>query len=208
MKKLLLLLAGLLFAVLPSNSQETESTSYRVSEVGITKVEALTEGDYIIYAVPGGTGKNPAYVGYRDNNDDSKGKVFIKPGLDVSTGEVSDVNYIWTVTKDTEGNISIALKSAPEEKFWTKDSKWGNNMSGTDKAIYIPENNDGTNTGISLRLKDIIKTGANASTTSPAYVCCNLTNTSNEYCLSYWEGKTGSTKFTFPKIRNYHPIHD
>ena len=201
MKKLLLLLAGLLFAVLPSKAQETESTSYRVSEVGITKVEALTEGDYIIYAVPGGTGKNPAYVGYRDNNDDSKGKVFIKPGLDVSTGEVSDVNYIWTVTKDTEGNISIALKSAPEEKFWTKDSKWGNNMSGTDKAIYIPENNDGTNTGISLRLKDIIKTGANASTTSPAYVCCNLTNTSNEYCLSYWEGKTGSTKFTFYKLQ-------
>ena len=204
MKKLLLLLAGLLFAVLPSKAQETESTSYRVSEVGITKVEALTEGDYIIYAVPGGTGKNPAYVGYRDNNDDSKGKVFIKPGLDVSTGEVSDVNYIWTVTKDAEGNISIALKSAPEEKFWTKDSQWGNNMSGTDKAIYIPENNDGTNTGISLRLKDIINTnGSNggSTTTSPAYVCCNLTNTSNEYCLSYWEGKTGSTKFTFYKLQ-------
>ena len=200
MKKLLLFLAGLLFAVLPSNSQETELKTYRISKVGITKVEALTEGDYIIYAVPGGTGKNPAYVGYRDNNDDPNGKIFIKPGLNVSTEVVSDENFIWTVTKDTEGNISIALKSAPEEKFWTKDSKWGNNMSGTDKAIYIPENNDGT-TGISLRLKDIINTGGNASTTSPAYVCCNFTNTNNEYRLSYWEGKTGSTKFTFYKLQ-------
>lgn len=181
MKKLLLFLAGLLFAVLPSKAQETESTSYRVSEIGITKVEALTEGDYIIYGTPDGTDKTPAYVSYW-NNDGNKGKVFIKPGLDVSTGEVSDVNYIWTVTKDAEGNISIALKSAPEEKFWIKDSQWNLNMSGTDKAIYIPENNDGTNTGISLRLKDIINTGGSnggSTTTHPAYVCCNITSTNN-----------------------------
>lgn len=200
MKKLLLLLAGLLFAVLPSKAQETESTSYRVSETGITKVEALTEGDYIIYGTPDGTDKTPAYVSYW-NNDGNKGKVFIKPGLDVSTGEVSDVNYIWTVTKDAEGNISIALKSAPEEKFWIKDSQWNDNMLGTDKAIYIPENNDGTNTGISLRLKDIINTNGGSTTTSPAYVCCNYTSTNNLYCLSYWEGKTGSTKFTFYKLQ-------
>lgn len=198
MKKLLLLLAGLLFAVLPSKAQ----TTYAVSQVGIMTPEELTEGDYIIYAIA--NNKTPGYVTNNDTYESGSGPVLIK-SLDLgTTRRVSDQNYIWTVTKNQEGKFSISLKS-DEKKFWRVDICWNKNMqSSEEKAWLVGESNTrNSDKGISFRLSEIIPKAQNQSTDKYPYIYCNglQPDESNVYRLSYWGEKENSILFIFYKVK-------
>ena len=193
MKKLLLLLAGLLFAILPSVAQ----TSYVVSSTGITKGEDLTSGDYLIYVIPDGT-KTPGYVHYSTTG--VSGRYYLTYPLNISSGIVSDPMYIWTVTKTPQNNFEVVLKSDPT-KFWIDDVKWGQNMTGSqNKAVLITEDSE---QGIKFRPAEEMKDNSNTTTLATnTYMNCNgPIGENNAYTsLSYWGGSNGAATFIFYKV--------
>ena len=192
MKKLLLLLAGLLFAVLPSVAQ----TSYVVSSTGITRGEDLTSGDYLIYVIPDGT-KTPGYVHYSTTG--VSGRYYLTYPLNISSGIVSDPMYIWTVTKTQQNNFEVVLKSDPT-KFWIDDVKWGQNMTGSqNKAVLITEDSE---QGIKFRPAEEMKDNSNTTLATNTYMNCNgPIGENNAYTsLSYWGGSNGAATFIFYKV--------
>ena len=192
MKKLLLLLAGLLFAVLPSVAQ----TSYVVSSTGITRGEDLTSGDYLIYVIPDGT-KTPGYVHYSTTG--VSGRHYLTYPLNISSGIVSDPMYIWTVTKTPQNNFEVVLKSDPT-KFWIDDVKWGQNMTGSqNKAVLITEDSE---QGIKFRPAEEMKDNSNTTLATNTYMNCNgPIGENNAYTsLSYWGGSNGAATFIFYKV--------
>lgn len=194
MKKLLLLLAGLLFAVLPSVAQ----TSYVVSSTGITRGEDLTSGDYLIYAIPDGT-KTPGYVHYYAPDDPNKSnRHYLTYPLDISSGIVSDPMYIWTVTKTPQNNFEVVLKSDPT-KFWIDDVKWGQNMTGSqNKAVLITEDSE---QGIKFRPAEEMNNNNGTSATNTYMNCNGPIGENNAYTsLSYWGGSNGAATFIFYKV--------
>lgn len=194
MKKLLLLLAGLLFAVLPSVAQ----TSYVVSSTGITRGEDLTSGDYLIYAIPDGT-KTPGYVHYYAPNDPNKSnRHYLTYPLDISSGIVSDPMYIWTVTKTPQNNFEVVLKSDPT-KFWIDDVKWGQNMTGSqNKAVLITEDSE---QGIKFRPAEEMNNNNGTSATNTYMNCNGPIGENNAYTsLSYWGGSNDAATFIFYKV--------
>lgn len=192
MKKLLLLLAGLLFAVLPSAAQIT----YAVNQNGITKGEDLTSGDYLIYVIPDGT-KTPGYVHYSTTG--VSGRHYLTYPLNISSGIVSDPMYIWTVTKTPQNNFEVVLKSDPT-KFWIDDVKWGQNMTGSqNKAVLITEDSE---QGIKFRPAEEMKDNSNITLATNTYMNCNgPIGENNAYTsLSYWGGSNGAATFIFYKV--------
>lgn len=192
MKKLLLLLAGLLFAVLPSVAQIT----YAVNQNGITKGEDLTSGDYLIYVIPDGT-KTPGYVHYSTTG--VSGRHYLTYPLNISSGIVSDPMYIWTVTKTPQNNFEVVLKSDPT-KFWIDDVKWGQNMTGSqNKAVLITEDSE---QGIKFRPAEEMKDNSNTTLATNTYMNCNgPIGENNAYTsLSYWGGSNGAATFIFYKV--------
>lgn len=192
MKKLLLFLAGLLFAVLPSAAQIT----YAVNQNGITKGEDLTSGDYLIYVIPDGT-KTPGYVHYSTTG--VSGRYYLTYPLNISSGIVSDPMYIWTVTKTPQNNFEVVLKSDPT-KFWIDDVKWGQNMTGSqNKAVLITEDSE---QGIKFRPAEEMKDNSNTTLATNTYMNCNgPIGENNAYTsLSYWGGSNGAATFIFYKV--------
>lgn len=192
MKKLLLLLAGLLFAVLPSAAQIT----YAVNQNGITRGEDLTSGDYLIYVIPDGT-KTPGYVHYSTTG--VSGRHYLTYPLNISSGIVSDPMYIWTVTKTPQNNFEIVLKSDPT-KFWIDDVKWGQNMTGSqNKAVLITEDSE---QGIKFRPAEEMKDNSNITLATNTYMNCNgPIGENNAYTsLSYWGGSNDAATFIFYKV--------
>lgn len=191
MKKLLLLLAGLLFAVLPSKAQ----TSYVVSSTGITRGEDLTSGDYLIYVIPDGT-KTPGYVHYSTTG--VSGRYYLTYPLNISSGIVSDPMYIWTVTKTPQNNFEVVLKSDPT-KFWIDDVEWGQNMTGSqNKAVLITEDSE---QGIKFRPAEEMNNNNGTSATNTYMNCNGPIGENNAYTsLSYWGGSNGAATFIFYKV--------
>ena len=189
MKKLLLLLAGLLFAVLPSVAQ----TSYVVSSTGITRGEDLTSGDYLIYVIPDGT-KTPGYVHYSPTG----GRHYLTYPLNISSGIVSDPMYIWTVTKTPQNNFEVVLKSDPT-KFWIDDVEWGQNMTGSqNKAVLITEDSE---QGIKFRPAEEMNNNNGTSATNTYMNCNGPMGENNAYTsLSYWGGSNDAATFIFYKV--------
>lgn len=178
MKKLLLSMAGMLTAALPSLAQ-----SYSVDQTGITSPEDLNAGDYVIYAIPDGTSKQKGYVNYSE--DGLSSRHYLTYPLDVTT-HVSDPNYVWTVTKTAEGNFEIALKNDPDI-YWIDDEKWGQNMTGAaNKAVLIGENSD-DNSGIYFKPTEEMNNDQNAPA-SDTYLNCNGPLSTKYTSLSYWGG--------------------
>ena len=195
MKKLLLSMAGMLTAALPSLAQ-----SYSVNQTGITSAENLIAGDYVIYAIPDGTSKQKGYVNY--SQDGISSRHYLTYPLDVTT-HVSDPNYVWTVTKTTEGHFEIALKNDPSI-YWIDDEKWGQNMTGaTNKAVLIGENSD-DNSGIYFKPAEEMNNDQNALA-SDTYLNCNGPLSTNYTSLSYWGGKTEAAKFVFYQVTETSP---
>lgn len=174
MKKLLLLLAGLLFAVLPTSAQ-----IYQVSQDGIKTAEELTTGDYLIYAILDGTAKKSGYVNYSETGADSRH--YLTSPLEIVSGLVSNPNYIWTVTKTTEGSFEFVLKSDPTI-YWIDDTKWGQNMtSSTEKAVLTAENSE---EGIKFKPAEEMNTNEDVLATD-TYLNCNGPINTNYNSLSY-----------------------
>lgn len=194
MKKLLFLLAGLLFSILPSSAQE--QTTYAISSTGITKANELETGDYIIYVIPDGT-KKPGYVNYYPEDDkDKSSRHFLTYPLDVSSGMVTDPNYVWTVTKNEAGNFSVALKNNASI-YWIDDTKWGQNFTGSNNpAILTAEDSE---QGIIFKPAEEMQTDGGAPATN-TYINVNGPLSTNWNSLSYWGSGATPAIFTFYKV--------
>lgn len=147
---------------------------YKVSSTGIKTAETLVPGQYVIYLIPDNSGsKLPGYVYY-----DAIGKggnparhYLSNNQFDVSSGEVNDLNYIWTVTQDENGNFSVTLTN-DNTKFWMYDTKWRNNMTGTAKAILMAENSNNAD-GINFKPTEEMYKGDGATPATDTYLNCN-----------------------------------
>lgn len=195
MKKLLLLLAGLLFAVLPSKAQN----GYTVDPNSvINDPTALKPGEYLIYCEA--SGKTPGFLFYKS---DDNGRPFrFNNGISIAAGYVSNAYYVWTVAEVEENGKKLYTFTNKQDnsKYLLKDNKWNQNMAiGADKEIakleavpYTDENGFKT---ITLKLPEQITPPEGTANADP-YIFCNADGDPN---LSYWgsDNPKGAVHFTF-----------
>ena len=195
MKKLLHLLAGLLFAVLPSKAQN----GYTVDPNSvINNPTALKSGEYLIYCEA--SGKTPGFLFYK--NDDNSRPFRFNNGISIAAGYVSNAYYVWTVTKVVENGKTLYTFTNKQDnsKYLLKDNMWNRNMAiSADKEIAkleaVPYTDEIGVKTIALKLPEQITPPEGEANADP-YIFCNTAGDPN---LSYWgsDNPKGAVHFTF-----------
>lgn len=195
MKKLLHLLAGLLFAVLPSKAQN----GYTVDPNSvINNPTALKSGEYLIYCEA--SGKTPGFLFYK--NDDNSRPFRFNNGISIAAGYVSNAYYVWTVTEVVENGKTLYTFTNKQDnsKYLLKDNIWNQNMAiSADKEIAkleaVPYTDEIGVKTIALKLPEQITPPEGEANADP-YIFCNAAGDPN---LSYWgsDNPKGAVHFTF-----------
>lgn len=195
MKKLLHLLAGLLFAVLPSKAQN----GYTVDPNSvINNPTALKSGEYLIYCEA--SGKTPGFLFYK--NDDNSRPFRFNNGISIAAGYVSNAYYVWTVTEVVENGKTLYTFTNKQDnsKYLLKDNMWNRNMAiSADKEIAkleaVPYTDEIGVKTIALKLPEQITPPEGEANADP-YIFCNTAGDPN---LSYWgsDNPKGAVHFTF-----------
>ena len=195
MKKLLHLLAGLLFAVLPSKAQN----GYTVDPNSvINDPTALKSGEYLIYCEA--SGKTPGFLFYK--NDDNGRPFRFNNGISIATGYVSNAYYVWTVAEVEENGKKLYTFTNKQDnsKYLLKDNNWNQNMAisaDKEKAKLeaVPYTDEIGVKTIALKLPEQITPPEGEANADP-YIFCNAAGDPN---LSYWgsDNPEGAVHFTF-----------
>lgn len=195
MKKLLLFLAGLLFAVLPSKAQ----SGYTVDPNSvINDPTALKSGEYLIYCEA--SGKTPGFLFYK--NDDNARPFRFNNGISIAAGYVSNAYYVWTVAEVEENGKTLYTFTNKQDnsKYLLKDNMWNRNMAiSADKEIAkleaVPYTDEIGVKTIALKLPEQITPPEGEANADP-YIFCNTAGDPN---LSYWgsDNPKGAVHFTF-----------
>lgn len=210
MKKLLLLLAGLLFAVLPSKAQDKIA---EITSTVVTNIEDLTTGYYIINCYI------PRTKGDVDNNSPEKpwGSLYYNPNrldrpFDVtSDGFIfegqSQVNseqsaYIWLVNKDESGILKI--QNVSKEVYIPVDPDRNRNMNMTsakDAATLKGINKTFTDV-LEREMSGIVLQYTNESVANAPWTIYANYESPKDPNLSYWTTGEGEVMFQFVKLQN------
>ena len=195
MKKLLHLLAGLLFAVLKSKAQNVYTVyTNRV----INDPTALKSGEYLNYCEA--SGKNPGFLFYK--NDDNSRPFRFNNGISIATGYVSNAYYVWTVAEVEENGKKLYTFTNKQDnsKYLLKDNNWNQNMAisaDKEKAKLeaVPYTDEIGVKTIALKLPEQITPPEGTANADP-YIFCNAAGDPN---LSYWgsDNPKGAVHFTF-----------
>lgn len=197
MKKLLHLLAGLLFAVLPSKAQN----GYTVNPNSvINDPTALKSGEYLIYCEA--SGKTPGFLFYK--NGDNNRPFRFNNGISITAGYVSNAYYVWTVAEVEENGKRLYTFTNKQDnsKYLLKDNMWNRNMAiSADKEIAkleaVPYTDEIGVKTIALKLPEQITPWGDNANADP-YIFCNAP-ASEDLNLSYWgsDNPKGAVHFTF-----------
>lgn len=205
MKKLLLLLAGLLFAVLPSAAQQKVAD---ITDRVVTKAADLTSGYYILncyylkqsgddYTKPNGSVVYSNASNNRDIQSDAAG--FINE----RKTQLNDnqANYIWFVKKANDGTYTI--RNIQTNVYFPLDSETGDNMVNPEtKEAAVYTLRDKEDTDILNRTYSGIVLQTTADNSESWSVFANYGGSGNP-TLSYWTaGGGGEVLFQFVEVKN------
>lgn len=205
MKKLLLLLAGLLFAVLPSVAQQKIAD---ITDRVVTKAADLTSGYYILNCYylkqsgdadtkPNGSVVYKTVENQRNIQSDAAG--FINE--EKTQLNNNQASYIWFVKKADDGTYTI--RNAETNIYFPLDSEKGKNMSNPASkkaAVYTLKDKKGTD--ILNRTYSGIVLQTTADNGESWSVFANYGGSGNP-TLSYWTaGGGGEVLFQFVEVKN------
>lgn len=210
MKKLLLLLAGLLFAVLPSKAQDKIA---EITSTVVTNIEDLTTGYYVINCYI------PRTKGDVDQNSPEKpwGSLYYNPNrldrpFDVTSdgfifegqSQVSSEQaaYIWFVSKDESGILKI--QNVKKEVYIPVDPDRNKNMNmGSAKEAATLKGINKTYTDILERTMSgiVLQYTEESVTKGPWTIHANYASPQDPN-LSYWTSGDGEVIFQFVKLQN------
>lgn len=210
MKKLLLFLAGLLFAVLPSNAQDKIA---EITSTVVTNIEDLTTGYYVINCYI------PRTQGDVDQNTPEKpwGSLYYNPNrldrpFDVTSdgfifedqSQVSSEQgaYIWFVSKDESGILKI--QNVKKDVYIPVDPERNKNMNmESAKATATLKGSNKTYTDILERTMSgiVLQYTEESVTDGPWTIHANYASPQDPN-LSYWTSGDGEVIFQFVKLQN------
>ena len=210
MKKLLLLLAGLLFAVLPSKAQDKIA---EITSTVVTNIEDLTTGYYVINCYI------PRTQGDVEQNSPEKpwGSLYYNPNrldrpFDVTSdgfifegqSQVSSEQaaYIWFVSKDESGILKI--QNVKKDVYIPVDPEMNKNMNMTSaKATATLKGSNKTYTDILERTMSgiVLQYTEESVTGGPWTIYANYASPQDPN-LSYWTSGDGEVMFQFVKLQN------
>ena len=210
MKKLLLLLAGLLFAVLPSKAQDKIA---EITSTVVTNIEDLTTGYYVINCyiprtqddVNNNSPEKPwGSLYYNPNRPDRPFDVtsdgFIFEGQSQVSSE--QAAYIWFVSKDESGILKI--QNVKKDVYIPVDPERNKNMNMTSaKATATLKGSNKTYTDVLERTMSgiVLQYTEESVTKGPWTIYANYA-TPEDPNLSYWTSGDGEVIFQFVKLQN------
>lgn len=190
MKKLLLLLAGLLWYIIPTKAQ---TTTYPMTDEVINESENLKAGTYIIHCETS-DGKS-GYLYYK--TDDNS-----RPFRFNESSPTHNTYYVWTVSEVTRedgkklytiANVGDPTKSLLKDPQWNKNMSIDNSKSVAELEAETYTDASGEKT-IALKLPERINPADGYANADP-YIFCNTAGDPN---LSYWGGNaSGAVHFRF-----------